>query len=203
MNSVLQTLLLGAAALALVACDDPFDVDAQFEVATDTLAVTPLENTQENYYNGIRLVTLDEDPGPGPALVPIIPVGGGGPLEFDVAVDIDPSGDAIFYPLNLITPGAAARTVGIAPTDLAFDEILSAPRVEYESDAPVVRAEGEVLLVEAFSDACRFSANARGASYYGKLVVDSIRPALEKVFVRVTSDPNCGFRSFREGIPGS
>jgi hypothetical protein len=203
MKSVSLTLLLGAAALALTACDDPFDVDAQYEVATDTIAVTALNNTQESYYNGIRIVTLDEDPGPGPALVPIIPVGGGGPLEFDVAVDIGPAGEAVFYPLNLIAPGAAARTVGIAPTDLAFGDVLSAPRVEYESDAPVTREEGEVLLIEAFSEACQFSANGRGTNYYGKLVVDSIRPALEKVFVRVTSDPNCGFRSFREGIPGS
>jgi hypothetical protein len=203
MKPALPTLLLGAAALALAACDDPFDVDAQFPVNADTLAVVALNNTQGSFYNGIRIVTVDADNKIGPEVVPIISEGGGGPLEFDVAVDIGPEGEAVFYPLTLITPGAASRVVGLATSELPFDEILSAPRVDYESDAPVTRDEGEVLLIESFSDACRFQASGRGTNYYGKLVVDSIRPALEKVFVRVTSDPNCGFRSFREGIPGS
>lgn len=202
MKPVLPLLLLGAAALAS-ACDDPFDVDAQNEVATDTLAIFALNNTQGSYHNGVRIVALDEDPGVGPALVPIVSEGGGGPLEFDVAAGIAPDGQAIFYPLTLITPGAASRVVGIAASDLTFAEITSAPRVDYESDAPILRGEGEVLLIESYSDACRFSPSGRGTNYYAKLVVDSIRPALERVFVRVTSDPNCGFRSFREGIPGS
>ena len=204
MKLVFSALVSLAAALALGACDDPFDVDATFEVNTDTLTVYALDNVEGSYYNGIRIVTVDADNKLGPEVVPIVGEAGGGPLDFDVAVDIAPDGRAIFYPLNVIAPGAADRTVGLATTTQSFDQIGSAPRVEYESGEPVVRAPGEVLLIESFSSACRFSVSARGTNYYAKLVVDSIRTTpVERIFVRVTSDPNCGFRSFAPGIPGS
>ena len=194
--------LLGAAALVLAACDDPFAVKPQLDVATDTLAVYAINNSAGSYYSGVEVVTIDQDGEIGPEVVPILFESGGGARDFDVALDITPEGKAIVYPVRLLVPGSATRPVGLLATDSTFDEVRSAPRGEYSSDAPVVLGEGEVVIIESPSQSCAFSVNSKGSNYYAKLVVDSIRTEpVERIFVRVTSDPNCGFRSFEPGLP--
>lgn len=208
MKPVLSLLILGTAALAAAACDDPFAVDASSATNVDTLTVYALNNSEGSYYSGIKIVTFDADGDLGPEVVPIVSEGGGGPLDFDVALDIDAEGRAVVYPLPLVTPGASARRVGLLrPTaadgaELTFDQVTSAPRGEYAPDEAVVLEEGDVVVIESYSDACAFSYNSRGAYFYAKMVVDSIRTMpVERIFVRATSDPNCGFRSFAEGVP--
>jgi hypothetical protein len=204
MKPVLSLLALGAAALAATACDDPFDVEAQLPTNVDTLAVFALNNGLGSYYSAVKIVTLDADGEYGPEVVPFVSETGGGPQDFDVVLDIAPDGRAIVYPLTLIAPGAANRRVGIMETELPFDQVLSAPRGTYDADEPVLLEPGDVIVIESPSQSCAFSANSKGNSFYAKLVVDSIRTSpVERIFVRATSDPNCGFRSFAEGIPGS
>lgn len=206
MKPVLSALLLGTAALAAAACDDPFKVEASLPTNVDTLAVYALNNAQGSNYSAVKIVTIDADGEYGPEVVPFVSDAGGGPLDFDIVLDITPEGQAIVYPLPLVAPGAASRPVGLMTTDLAFDEVTSAPKEgngrEYVTDEPVLLSEGDVVVIESPSQSCAFSVNSKGNSFYGKLVVDSIRTSpVERIFVRAASDPNCGFRSFAEGIP--
>lgn len=208
MKPVLTLVLFGTAALAAAACDDPFAIEASQPTNVDTLTVYALDNVEGSLLSGVKIVTLDLEGGYGPEVVPIVSEGGGGPLDFDVALDIDDEGRAVVYPLPLVAPGAAMRRVALLRpvhddgTPLTFGEVTSAPRGEYAADEPVVLGEGGVVVIESPSQACSFSVNSKGSSYYAKLVVDSIRTTpVERIFVRVLSDPNCGFRSFAEGVP--
>ena len=208
MKPVLSLVLFGTAALAAAACDDPFAVEASLPTNVDTLTVYALDNSEGNFFSGVKIVTLDADGDYGPEVVPIVSEGGGGPLDFDVALDIDDEGRAVVYPLPLIVPGAAIRRVGLLRpvhgdgTPFTFAEVTSAPRGEYAADEPLVLAEGEVVVIESPSQSCSFSVSSKGSAYYAKLVVDSIRTTpVERIYVRALSDPNCGFRSFAEGVP--
>ena len=208
MKPVLSLVLFGTAALAAAACDDPFAVEASLPTNLDTLTVYALNNNEGSFFSGVKIVTLDSDGDYGPEVVPIVSEGGGGPLDFDVALDIDAEGRVVAYPLPLIAPGAAIRRVGILRpvrddgSPASFGEITSAPRGEYVADEPVLLEEGDVIVIESPSQSCAFSVSAKGNSYYAKLVVDSIRTSpVERIYVRALSDPNCGFRSFAEGVP--
>lgn len=208
MKPVFSLVLLGTAALAAAACDDPFAPEASQPTNVDTLTVYALDNNQGSFFSGIKIVTLDADGDYGPEVVPIVSESGGGPLDFDIALDIDDEGRAIVYPLPLIAPAAAGRRVGLLipkladGTPMTFDQVSSAPRGEYVSDESVALGEGGVVVIEAPSQACSFSVSSKGSSYYAKLVVDSIRTSpVERIYVRALSDPNCGFRSFAEGVP--
>ena len=190
MRAGLATATLAAA--MLLACGDPNAPVANFETFTDT----------------IGLYALNGSPREAPTAISIV-AGRGGTAAvttnslffFDVAVDIDDQGRPVLYPVRTVAaPFLGRHRVGILRTTQPFETVLSAPRQAYTYDSVAVLSVGETVVIEsADQEAC--TSLIRTGVVYGKLVVDSLRADTRQVFVRVTGNPNCGFRSFGPGIP--
>jgi hypothetical protein len=179
------------AAAAMLACRDPNAPQARFENYADTLGLYALNGAPRGAPTAIHLITGVS----GSAAVVT-----DASFTFDVAVDINEEGRPVLYPVRAIAaPFVATHRVGIRRTDRPFDSITEAPTDNYAYDSLAVLAVGEVVLLES-ADPQATSNCFGGGLIYAKMVVDSIRPATRRLFVRVTADPNCGFKSLV--VPG-
>jgi hypothetical protein len=77
-----------------------------------------------------------------------------------------------------------------------------APKSGYYTDSSFVLGLGEVVAIESAhnssGDLCNF---AISPNLYAKFAVDSVNLNTRTLYLRMGIDPNCGFRSFAEGIP--
>ena len=171
-------------ALIVAGCDDPTGFEATAPVATDTLSIFAISGTPPSYPSALDLLNVR-------------PTRVEAGMQFDVAFDIDEEGNAVIYPASLVSTAAPYR-VGVRDTAIAFVDLARAPGGTYPFDEPVVLEPGEVAIVETQTPICQY---ALSPFFYSKIVVDSIDVDLRQLYLRVTIDPNCGFRSFLEGIP--
>jgi hypothetical protein len=83
----------------------------------------------------------------------------------------------------------------------AFATVLEAPKDGYRPDTAATIGVGETLVAEIrdFQGVCITS--LKGQTYYSKLSILSVDPALRRIVFIVTVNRNCGFRSFAPGIP--
>jgi hypothetical protein len=176
----------------LNACGDPTSIKASIITSVDTLSVYALSGTPPSYPSGIALIS-------GQA------VRVDGFAGFDVAFDIDESGDAVIYPVKLVvsSPGGS-RPVGLQKVSDSFENVLEAPKTGYQSDSAFVVAPGETVVIQSAhntqGDLCQFAINP---NIFAKVAVDSVNLASRILYLRLGLDPNCGFRSFAAGIPTS
>jgi hypothetical protein len=179
-------------AATLLACGDPNAPAATFD----------------NYADTLQLYALNGAPRGAPTAVSLVAgrTGNSGVTTdlaflFDVAVDIDTLGRPVLYPVRTVAaPFLGRHRVGIRRTTEPFESIVSAPTDKYTYDSVAVLTVGEVVLIEsADADACPGSFTT--GLIYGKIVIDSIRTATRRLFLRVTGNPNCGFRSLVPGRP--
>lgn len=190
-----RTLALGAAALVaggMAACDDPIGLQAGIGTLTDTFTVFALSGTPTAA--PVALSTTDR-----------IVVRISDQIAFDVAFDLDGSGAVTAYPVRLVVPfrvigGLLQQThrVGLQKSSTTFDELTRAPGGGYNYDSVTVVRAGETLVVEVQAPQCSFSYSP---NLYTKIAVDSVFPASRSIRIRTVHDPNCGFRSFKPGIP--
>ena len=168
---------------ALAGCGDPVSIRAQFEIVEDTVTVFALTGTpviapaalSTLRHEAVRIETT---------------------RDFDIVFDIDGTGRAVLYPVQLV--GGSPGSTGIQPATQSFDAIEEAPRTGYQRDSAVVLDVGDIVIVEAEPLFCLSTIQPR---IYSKLMIDAIDLATRSVRVRLVVDPNCGFRSFLEGIP--
>ena len=179
-----STVLL---ALAAGACNEPLRLEAQLEVAADTLVARALSGTAPSAASALMLRNT-------PGVVSPTRVS-----DFDLAVDINAAGEPVLYPAALVT-SLAQRRVGLRRVEQRFDSVTRAPGGDYVSDSAITVRIGQAVGVQvpALGNECLYSARPY---YYSKVVVDSVRLAGRLVFLRSTTNPNCGFRSFAPGIP--
>ena len=176
----------------LNACGDPTNIRANLPVVVDTLSVWALSGTPPTYPSGISI--------PGRQAVRVDAFAG-----FDVAVDINAAGNAVIYPAKLVVsiPGGT-RPVGLQLLNAAFESVAAAPKTGFETDSALVLVPGQTVVVESSHNAsgeiCQFAVSP---NLYAKIAVDSVSLASRIVYFRMGFDPNCGFRSFAEGIPTS
>jgi hypothetical protein len=176
----------------LNACGDPTNIQANIPTSVDSLSLFALSGTPPTYPSGIAILSRQ-------------PVRVDGFASFDVAFDINAAGSAVISPVKLvvITPGGS-RPVGLLRVPGTFEAALEAPKTGYEADSSLVLVPGEVVIVQSAhntqSDLCQFAINP---NIYAKIVVDSVNLASRTLFLRMGLDPNCGFRSFADGIPKS
>ena len=180
------------AAAAILACGDPNAPVARFPNYADTLGLYALNGAPRGAPTAIHLIR-----GVGSSSG----VATDGSFTFDVAVDIDAAGRPVLYPVRaLAAPFLGRHRVGIRRESRPFDSITEAPTDGYTHDSLAVVAIGEVVLIES-TDPDATQACFGNAVIYAKMVVDSITASTRRVFVRITADPNCGFRSLVPGVP--
>lgn len=181
-----------SAVVGLNACGDPTSVKANLLTSVDSLQVFALSGTPPSSPSGISILARQ-------------PVRVDGNANFDVAFDIDQSGKAVVYPVALVVsvPGGT-RSVGMQKLAADFNLVAAAPKDGYQADSGFTMVPGETVVIQSqhnFSgDLCQFALNP---NLFAKFSVDSVNLASRTVFLRMGLDPNCGFRSFAEGIPTS
>jgi hypothetical protein len=183
------------AGLALVTgCKDTNILTASLPVATDTLVAYALTGTSASLPSALA-VTLRST----------VRVDGTG--SFDIGFDFDSAGRLIVSPVRvLVNQLSGAPQVGIHTMfDTPFDSIKSAPGGYYKPDTAIVVTPGHpfVLLVNRTTAAniCVYDPTPR---IYAKVVIDSTTPNTTRaIYMRVTTDPNCGYKSLVPGLPTS
>ena len=192
MKARLAILTAMSVAVVLNACGDPTSLQATNLTTTDTLSVFALSGTPPSYPSGISILAAAAVPVDGFAL-------------FDVALDVDASGKALVYPPKLVVNSLAGpRPVGLLKVAGTFESVLEAPSTGYGTDASVVLAPGETVVIQSAhngsQDICQFAIRPY---IYAKITVDSVNIAARTLYLRMGVDPNCGFRSFVSGVPAS
>ena len=177
-----RLLFLLCTVAALTSCGDPTRVRARLEPVSDTLTVFALSGTPLSVPTALN-TALRQVVRADPA------------FNYDVVFDINEAGRAVIYPPLLVGPFGSA---GIQKSTLPFDQLLEAPVSGYDASAAVEVNPGETVVIRAASTACARELNA---FIYSKLVVDSVNTTVRTIHFRLRVDPNCGFRSFAEGIP--
>jgi hypothetical protein len=187
------TLCIAAAGVTgVAACDDPIGLNAGLGTLTDTFTVYALSGTPSAV--PVALSTTDR-------LAVRIADG----ISFDLAFDLDASGNVTAYPVRLIVPfrvigGVLQEThrVGIQKSSTPFAQLSKAPSGGYKYDSVTVARAGETLVVEVQAVQCSFSFSP---VMYTKIAIDSVFTTARSLRIRTVHDPNCGFRSFLPGIP--
>ncbi|MBA3657384.1 MAG: hypothetical protein H0W69_08540 [Gemmatimonadaceae bacterium] len=178
------------AALAITACSDSLGLKATTGTATDSFTVYALTGTPatfpSTYIAAGRSVGVIDGTG-----------------NFDVAFDINSDGKVVIYPMRLVvSPITVFRDVGLLKGIGTFDAIERAPSIGYLTDKSVVLVPGEVAILQTArntgNDVCLY-----GISPYifAKIGIDSIDLRNRSIFFKATVNPNCGFHSFKAGIP--
>ena len=178
---------LAIALVALVACQDVTrSIDATTDVAEDTLTVFPLRGSPLSAPTALDLFTLRT-----------LRVGEGNAL-YDLAVDTA-SGAAVMYPSQLIDNEAA--DTGLLEVTSTFESITEAPSTGYQDTAAVTLSIGETVIVRA-RNLCTGGFPGRDF-FYAKvqLLEFGSSSGFATARFRIRTNPNCGFRSFADGLP--
>jgi hypothetical protein len=119
---------------------------------------------------------------------------------FDVAFDIDASGNIVLLPQRAVASGlTTTHGVGLQKSAQNYADIHSAIKTGYRADTAMIVNPNQTVLVQVQDPACAVSIT--GTSIYGKLVVLSVDKVARTLVVQYAADPNCGFLSFDPGIP--
>ncbi len=118
---------------------------------------------------------------------------------FDFAIDITPAGKLQVLPMSkVITPISGARTLGLQVAVDSYPAVTEAPRTGWVADTTLELDVGQTFLVRVVSQLCQFQGQP---VVFAKFRVDSINVAERRAFFIGRINPNCGFRSFADGIP--
>lgn len=178
------------AALAISACSDSLGLKATMPTQTDSFIVYALTGTPATYPStyiaAARAVGVIDGNG-----------------NFDVAFDINSEGKVVLYPMRLVvSPITPFRDIGLLKGAGTFESIERAPATGYVTEQTVVLASGEVAILQTprntGTDVCAY-----GISPYifAKIGIDSVDLKDRSIFFKSTVNPNCGFHSFKTGIP--
>jgi hypothetical protein len=182
-------LLVAMGATAGVdACGDVTAVRAQFENFGDSLALHAMNGSPPSLAAAVLIR--------GAAAVPIT-----SDFNFDVAVDLDDTGAVVLHTVKAVASEfIAAHRVGLNTTSDAFESVLRSPTSGFVYDSSLTVPIGRTILVDVIDPSCS-AFSFLGQNIRGKLVVDSVKVAERRIFMRAFVDPNCGFRSLAPGTP--
>jgi len=188
-----RLLLLATAAIAATACGNPNAVKATAVTIEDTLVVYSFHGAPVPHPTALNTFSH---------VAVRAEVGTNFDLVFDSARVLPgavPDTQAVILPPKLIL---GVGITGILKSRIGYDSLVSAPGSGYQDSLPMVIRRGDVYVLQAHTANC----GANVAPYnvlYTKIVIDSINPDPEilSIHFRMRVDPNCGFLSFRDGIP--
>ncbi|GAC1685253.1 MAG: hypothetical protein NVS9B3_03550 [Gemmatimonadaceae bacterium] len=184
--------LAAACCALLAACGDPFAAKATFDTTTDTLQVWALNQPPGTFPYPNALFTPTRS---------LVRAEQG--QQFDIAFDIDRDGRILLLPnRRVLGPLAFGHSVGLQRSAVPYDSLTTAPSSGFLYDSTAVAARGDTFILQ--SSAAGFcSYYAPAPLIYAKLVIDSVRLRDRSIFLRLRTDPNCGFRSLAVGRPRS
>jgi len=187
-KSIIAAFAALAVAVAGVACGDFTGVPASLPTVTTTGTVYAINGapvgapTAFHMFSGTLL----------PANASFV---------FDVAFDLDATGNAILLPQRTVATGlTSTHTVSLQKVAGQFDALTSAPKSGYRADTALVVPINQVVAIQS-SDPNACGVSLTGSTLYAKLVVTAIDRAAKQLTVLYTVDPNCGFFSFASGLP--
>lgn len=118
---------------------------------------------------------------------------------FDFAFDINGADQVVMYPVGrVVTPLGTSRSVGVIRPTVPFAEVTEAPREGWLEDSVQTLDIGDAIIVRVQTQSCLFDFSP---FIYAKYRVDSIFPAERRIRLSGRVNPNCGFRSFADGLP--
>ena len=174
--------------LAASSCGDPTAIDAQFDTDSADVQVFALNGTSPTLPSALRTRS-------------IAPVRIGNDFAFDVAFDLGPAGEVIAYtPRMVANELAPVRRVGLLLAEGPFEAFTRAPISGFKYDSLLTIPAGKLLLVDVIEPAC-ISTSILGPNVRSKMQVDSVNPTTRAIYLRVLSNPNCGFRDLTPGRP--
>jgi hypothetical protein len=186
---MLPTRLLRVAVVALataaVACGDPTRPKATIPNVQLNYSVYGLTGAPAASANALNLFV-------GPARADAS-------FDFDVVLDLDPTGKIVVYPVRAVAgplAGVVRTRVGLQTVTGSFESVREAPDRGYDTLAVRTIQPGTVVVAEVvdlISGLCVFSFT--GSSTYAKFVIDSVNPAARRFYVRSVGDAHCGYRS--------
>jgi hypothetical protein len=180
---LLVAALLGG---GLTACDDPFQLQAQFPNIDRSFELWAVTGTSATYPSAVIVTTASASQ---------LDAAG----SFDFAVDINADGRLVILPVSkIVQPLIGSRVVAMQRSTTPYTQLLEAPRTGWLPDSTLLVNPGGVFLVKINSLACQYS---QSAEIYAKFVVDSIDPIGRRAILSARVNPNCGFRSFVAGLP--
>jgi len=178
--------LLALAALVSAGCSDPFKLKAQYANEPFVYSVYGISGA---------------GPANAPAALDLVgraPVKVDGSFAFDIAFDFDATGKVVILPQKLVgTPISGSRTVYLQRIGGSYESVLESPTKNWFADSALAVRPGEVVGIKLTSPSCVYQLSS---DMHGKIVVDSVK-AGGLIFGRGMINPNCGFRSFAEGVP--
>ena len=161
---------------------------AQYANATQALTVHALSGTPTYFATALSI--------PGLTTTKV-----DGSFSFDVAFDIDKSGNIVYLPPHMVGENPLGnRRVGIQKATTTYDLATLAPLNGYVFDSVTVAKVGETIIVQSPSSTCSLYALPY---LYAKVVIDSIEPITRTLYGRTLIDQNCTFRSLDTGLPKS
>ena len=182
-----RLIAVAIALLAVAACEDVTrSIDPNIEVAEDTLTVFPLRGSPLSAPTAFDLFGLRA-----------LRVGDATGL-YDVAIDTA-AGAAVLIPSQLVDIQAAAT--GIIESTGTFESILEAPTTGYQDTVAVSVSVGETVIVRA-RNIC--TGNIPGRDFFHaklQLLELGMSSGFRTARFRIRTNPNCGFRSFADGLP--
>ena len=170
------------------ACDGPNVAPGQSENSTQPFFVHAL--------SGSPLLTSTAISFPARAVTRV-----DGTFSFDVAFDIDASGNVVLLPPELVGQNPSGnRLVGIVKGIGSYDVITEAPLSGYTVDSVTVIARGQAVAVQAQEPLC-LTSNPSAPYLYAKIVIDSVDIASRGIYGRAMIGGDCGYRQLIAGFP--
>lgn len=122
---------------------------------------------------------------------------------FDLAFDLDASNAVVVHTVRAIsTELSALPRVGLQTDTTGFDRVLRSPTSGFAYDSSLTLPAGRTLLVDKIDPTCnRFGGAFLGFNIRAKLIVDSVSVSRRAIYLKVLSNPNCGYRSLQPGEP--
>jgi len=118
-------------------------------------------------------------------------------IGIDSTFGVGTAGDTVI----VLLPRGAVGFVedgGLQWTLAEFDSIAVAPVTGYEQVKPTRIRQGDVVLAASRRQTCD---DASSHPRYAKLNIQAVDLVTRSVVILVVIDPNCGYRSFKAGIP--
>jgi hypothetical protein len=122
---------------------------------------------------------------------------------FDLAFDLDASNEVVVHTVkNVSTELVNLPRVGLQTSTLTFDQLIDAPSSGFVYDSLLTVPIGKTVVVDKIDPSCnRFGGAFLGFNIRAKFVIDSVSTSRRAIYVKMLSNPNCGFKSLEPGEP--